>query len=123
MADIVREGKWKAQVPSERWVRVQKKRIRNRFVGKRGNAELLSQEISSGEQMESWLAGDEEGMAEGRSEMASGNAERAHSCEAPRVDPTERYLVHLPRLWKIHVLSNILYIKLLQEGPQIRSKW
>ncbi|KAF9415106.1 hypothetical protein HW555_007140 [Spodoptera exigua] len=38
LAEIVREGKWKTQAPSDQWVRVQKKRSRNRFVGKRGSA-------------------------------------------------------------------------------------
>ncbi|XP_045502142.1 uncharacterized protein LOC123699265 [Colias croceus] len=39
LAEIVREGQWKTQAPSDQWVRVQNKRSRNRFVGKRGKAE------------------------------------------------------------------------------------
>lgn len=29
------------------------------------------------------------GITEGRSDIASGRAERAHSCDAPRVDPPD----------------------------------
>lgn len=38
LAEIVREGEWKTRAPSDQWVRVQNKRLRNRFVGKRGKA-------------------------------------------------------------------------------------
>ncbi|VVD05831.1 unnamed protein product, partial [Leptidea sinapis] len=38
LAEIVREGKWKTQAPSDQWVRVQSRRSRNGFVGKRGKA-------------------------------------------------------------------------------------
>lgn len=31
----------------------------------------------------------EVGMAEGRREMARGSADLAHSCDAPRVEPTD----------------------------------
>lgn len=39
MADIVRrEGDWKVEKPTEEWVLVQRRRLRNRFVGQKGRA-------------------------------------------------------------------------------------
>ncbi|KAH9637825.1 hypothetical protein HF086_017603 [Spodoptera exigua] len=40
MADVTREGQWKPMVENEEWTLVQRKRLRNRFEGKRGNAVL-----------------------------------------------------------------------------------
>lgn len=36
--DILKEGEWKSQVKSESWILVQKKRLRNRFIGSKGKA-------------------------------------------------------------------------------------
>lgn len=38
LADIVRGGNWKSEQPSEDWILVQKKKLKNRFAGNRGTA-------------------------------------------------------------------------------------
>lgn len=39
MADVLlREGEWKQNKPSEEWIKVQKKKLRNRFIGRTGKA-------------------------------------------------------------------------------------
>ncbi|CAG9560090.1 unnamed protein product [Danaus chrysippus] len=40
IAEIVREGKWNKQKQDDEWIRVQRKRTRNRFMGHRGKAIL-----------------------------------------------------------------------------------
>lgn len=40
MAEIAGEGEWKPQAQNEEWIRVQRKRTRNRFAGNRGKAIL-----------------------------------------------------------------------------------
>lgn len=40
MADVVREGEWKSQTSNEEWIRVERKRRRNRFIGNKGRAIL-----------------------------------------------------------------------------------
>lgn len=40
LSKIVQEGEWKAEVPNEEWILVQKKKLRNRFVGSRGKADV-----------------------------------------------------------------------------------
>lgn len=44
MADIARRGEFKQQACSSEWTLVQKKRLRNRFIGNRGNAILCAEE-------------------------------------------------------------------------------
>ncbi|KAJ2943035.1 hypothetical protein O0L34_g15228 [Tuta absoluta] len=36
-AEIAKEGNWKPQTKSDEWIRVERKKLRNRFVGNRGN--------------------------------------------------------------------------------------
>lgn len=38
LADITRDGVWNQPVPDEKWITVQRRRLRNRFAGNRGNA-------------------------------------------------------------------------------------
>lgn len=38
LADIARGGVWKQPAPDEKWITVQRKRLKNRFTGNRGNA-------------------------------------------------------------------------------------
>ncbi|RVE40308.1 hypothetical protein evm_015042 [Chilo suppressalis] len=45
MADIARTGEWKKQQPSQEWILVQKHKLRNRFIGKRGAA-ITNSEIN-----------------------------------------------------------------------------
>lgn len=40
IADIVRHGEWKKQLPSDEWITVQRKRLKNRFGAKKGKAKL-----------------------------------------------------------------------------------
>ncbi|KOB70955.1 Mutant cadherin [Operophtera brumata] len=44
IADIVRGGVWKPETPDENWNTVQRRRLRNRFVGSRGKAITISDE-------------------------------------------------------------------------------
>ncbi|KAI5636640.1 hypothetical protein NE865_10656 [Phthorimaea operculella] len=37
-AEVAKEGNWKPQTKSDEWIRVEKKKLRNRFVGNRGKA-------------------------------------------------------------------------------------
>ncbi|KAJ2937101.1 hypothetical protein O0L34_g19206 [Tuta absoluta] len=37
-AEIAKEGNWKPQTKSDEWIRVERKKLRNRFVGNRGKA-------------------------------------------------------------------------------------
>lgn len=41
MADVARNGNWKPEKPKEDWIVVQRKRLRNRFIGMKGKAELI----------------------------------------------------------------------------------
>lgn len=40
-SDLVRNGKWKEEKPTDDWILVQRKRLRNRFIGRKGNAEVV----------------------------------------------------------------------------------
>ncbi|KPI95839.1 hypothetical protein RR46_11552 [Papilio xuthus] len=39
-ADVVKEGEWKQQIHGDDWIKVQRKRLRNRFMGKTGRATI-----------------------------------------------------------------------------------
>lgn len=42
LSKIVQEGEWKPEVPNDEWIRVQRKKLRNRFTGSRGKADVGS---------------------------------------------------------------------------------
>lgn len=42
-ADLVAEGQWKEETPSQKWTEIQKKRTRNQFVSKKGKATTTDQ--------------------------------------------------------------------------------